>query len=327
MALQSPLNVAVIGLTGSFGGAVGRELARRGHAVTALVRDLDKGARAARGLPIRLIRGDLGDLSFLDGADVLVHGFNVPYPEWERVVPAVSEQVFSEAGRRGLTVLFPGNVYGLGRDGMDDRPLAEDAPRIATSKKGRLRNRIEDLLAERSEGSRWAAESAVPGLRAIVLRAGDYFGEADSSWYAHLVKRAVSGKALGWPGPLTLGHTWAYLPDLAVAAAELLARRGEFSTFEVFHFAAHHVTGEAMVEAIRASLGEPKKRVGRFPWGLLQLARPFSAFVRELMDVRYVWFEAMPLDGAKLAKTLGERLVTTPLQVATAAATAELTHA
>lgn len=314
------LDIAVIGLTGSFGGALGRELARRGHRVRALVRDPERARRATGGLPMALVQGDVdGPLdALLDGVEVLVYGFNVPYPQWRRVVPAVSERVFDEAARRGLTVIFPGNVYGIGRRGMAEGALDEGAPKLATSKKGRLRNRVEAMLAERAAGSRLARERGWPGLKAIVMRAGDYIGEADGSWFAHIVKKAGGGQAargasIDWPSALELGHTWAYLPDLAVAAAEVLERRASLEAYEEFHFAGHHETGHAMVAAIRAALGRPELAARPMPWGLVRLAWPFSAFVRELFDVRYVFTEAMPLDGGKLARLLGPALVHTPL--------------
>lgn len=313
--------IAVIGFTGSFGGAVGRELARRGHRVKALVRDERRAREAAGGLPISFVVGDVGGAdgelgSLLDGADVLVHGFNVPYPEWQAVVPKVSERVFDEAARRGMTVIFPGNVYGLGKAGMAPGALDEASPKLATSKKGRLRNRIEAMLAERAAGSAWAKERGVPGLRAVVLRAGDYFGEADGSWFAHIVKDALAGKGLGWPSELAIGHTWAYLPDLAVAAAELVEKSEALASYEEFCFAGHHATGEEMTAAIRRALGRMDLRAKPMPWGLMQLMRPFSALMRELFDVRYVWTEAMPLEGRKLARVLGPALVQTSLEEA-----------
>lgn len=323
---MSKLVIAVIGLTGSFGGAVGRELARRGHTVKALVRDPARAARATQGLPIQLVAGDVlgeGLGAFLEGADVLVHGFNAPYTEWDRIVPAVSERVFDHAARLGQTVVFPGNVYGIGRAGMGASPLGEEAPKLATSKKGRLRNRVEAMLAERAAGSDWlrdASRRGWPGLRAIVLRAGDYFGGAPLSWFGHIVGGARAGKPIQWPGPIGLGHTWAYLPDLAVAAAELVERRERLAPYEELCFAGHHVTGEAMIAAMREAMGDPQKKAREMPWGLMQLARPFSAFLRALFDVRYVWTEPMPLDGTKLARLLGSALVQTPLDEAVRAA-------
>jgi nucleoside-diphosphate-sugar epimerase len=324
-------SIAVIGYTGSFGGAVGRELARRGHRVRALVRDVDKARRAAGGLPVEWVRGDVDEAGALgalfEGADVLVFGLNVPYERWEAVMPRVSERVFDEAARRGVTVVFPGNVYGLGKGGMAEGRLDEASPKVATSRKGRLRNRLEAMLAERAAGAVWAKERGWPGLRAIVLRAGDYFGEAEGTWFGHIVKGALSGKGLRWPSRLELGHTWAYLPDLAVAAAELVERRERLASYEELCFAGHHVTGEVMAGAIAEALGLPGLRAKPMPWGLMQLARPFSAFVRELFDVRYVWTEAMPLDDRKLARVLGSAPMRTPLSDAVGRAVGELAAA
>lgn len=301
--------VAVIGLTGSFGGAVARELARRGHAVRALVRDPARARAACEGLPIELVAGDAHDAADVDGlvrdADVLVFGYNAPYTAWDRLVPEASGLAFDAAARHDVTVLYPGNVYGLGPDYA--APLDEDAPRGATSRKGRLRNAVEASLAAACER----------GARAIVLRAGDYIGDrAPNAWFGMITAKTLRGGAIRWPGPADVPHAWAYLPDLAHAAAELLARRESLPAFATFHFAGH-VTDEAtMVAAIRAHLGDPARRVRRLPWWLFGALRPFVPMVRELFDVRYVWTEPVLLDGGRLRALLGPDLRETPLRAA-----------
>lgn len=65
----------MLGATGRQGGAVARELLRRGRTVHALVRDPDKeAARALQRAGAVLVRGDLDDETSLDAAMTGVHG-------------------------------------------------------------------------------------------------------------------------------------------------------------------------------------------------------------------------------------------------------------
>lgn len=306
------MKVLVIGASGGFGGAVARALVARGAGVRALVRARGRDPRI-EGLAV--VAGDATVAADLDramvGIDVVVYGLNVPYGRWAREAGAALDLVTEAAAKVGATILFPGNVYGLGPD--FDRPLAEDTERQAPTALGRIRNDLEGRLRAASE----------QGGRVIVLRAGDYFGEgAKNTWFAHLMGKAIGGGALIDPAPPGVLHAWAYLPDVASAAAELLARRHELAPYEEFHFAGHTVTTETMFAAAVAELG--RRKVKRFPWTLVRLASAFWSSGRGLVSMRYLWDQPVRLDDSKLRRLLGESYRVTPLTEAVASSLAAL---
>lgn len=287
------MHVTVLGITGGVGRAVADAFLDHAHTVTALVRD---PSRVVPRPGLTLVRGDARDDAALDevlaGADVVFHGLNLPYPDWDPGMIDLTAMVIAAAERAGATLLFPGNVYGLGPDYA--RPLAEDAPKAPPSRKGALRNRLEQMLAE----------SAVP---TVVLRAGDFFGaDLPSSWMHHLTQSARTGGALSYPGALEVVHTWAFLPDLAETFVRLAERRAELAAHEVFHFAGHAVDGHTWAVAVAAALGDPGRPVRAFPWVWMQLARPFVPMVRELFEMRYLWDEPVRMDERKLRAVLDE---------------------
>ena len=51
--------------------------------------------------------------------------------------------------------------------------------------------------------------------------------------------------------------------------------------------------------------GNPELPIRSFPWLLVWLASPFSAFMRELIEMRYLWRLPLRLDNAKLVARLG----------------------
>jgi nucleoside-diphosphate-sugar epimerase len=285
--------VTVLGITGGIGSVFAQACLRRGWRVRALVRDPSKVA-VQEGLEV--VTGDARDpealRSALRGSDTVFHGINLPYPQWDPGMRQLTAAVLSAAEQAGATVLFPGNLYGLGPDFAE--PLGEDASRRPPSRKGALRNDLEDQLA---------ASSA----QTLVLRMGDFFGgPGDSNWMHHLTDEARQGGAIQYPGPREVLHSWCYLPDAAAVLVALRERRSELSSHEVFHFEGHVVDGHGWVQAVREALGDPGRAVKPFPWMWMQLARPFVPMVRELFEMRYLWQQPVRMRQGRLVAFLGE---------------------
>ena len=273
-----------------------KELLSRGAEVTALVR---RGGREPDLDGLWRVSGDVLDAVSLAraarGMDVIVHGFNVPYPEWRDKLLVAADNVAEVAALERATLLFPGNVYGLGPD--YSAPLGEDAGRVAPTELGELRNQVEARLGLATER----------GARLIILRAGDYYGpDAANGWFEMMVKRARAGGAIVDPAPADVAHAWAFLPDLARAGVDLLDRGDELAACEVFHFAGHDLTSAQMVAAIRSGLGDGQRKVSRFPWWALRMVAPFWAMGRRVVEMRYLWKQPVLLDGARLERFLGD---------------------
>ena len=291
------MKVTVLGITGGVGHAVAKAFLEHGVPVRALVRSAER-ARALLGSPagLELVEGDArsaDDLAAaLEGATVVFHGLNLPYPAWDPGMMELTERVLAAAVDAGATVLFPGNVYGLGP--AFDQPLGEDCAHDPVARrKGVLRNRLEAQLA---------ASSA----QTIVLRMGDFFGGiGESSWMFHLTQGALEGAPLSYAGDRDVLHSWTYLPDAAETFVRLAQRRHDLGGHEVFHFAGHVVDGHRWVEAARHALGDPHRRVKSFPWFWMQLARPFVPMIRELFEMRYLWNEPVRMRQDKLEQLLG----------------------
>ena len=223
-----------------------------------------------------------------------MHGFNVPYPQWKAQAHHALENVVSAAITERATILFPGNVYGLGPN--FEQPLAEDCRREAPTDKGRLRNELEQSLQA----------ACNHGARAIVLRAGDYLGpNTKNTWFDHITKNARRGGAIVDPAPIGVPHEWAYLPDLAHAAADLLDLRGELAAHADFHFAGYAVDSATLIRAVRKALGDNQRKVKRMAWWPLKLLSPLVPLTKELVEMRYLFEHPVLLDGSKLQTVLG----------------------
>jgi len=285
----------VIGATGGIGGAVAERLLAGGWRVRALHRDPDAARRTHGRAGLGWVKGDAmieGQvLAAAQGARLIVHAANPPgYRNWAGLAVPMLANTIAAAKATGARILFPGNVYNFGPDAW---PVAvEGAAQNPLTRKGRIRVQMEAALAD-------------SGAKVLIVRAGDFFGPTPGgNWLAQgLVKAGRPLTAVTYPGPLDRPHAWAWLPDLAETMVRL-AERDDLAQVEVFHHRGHVLTGAELVEALEAAAGR-RLAVQKLPWFALKALAPFNETFREMLEMRYLWDEALALDNARLVARLG----------------------
>jgi len=216
------------------------------------------------------------------------------------------ESSIAAARASGARLVVPGTIYNFGPDAFP--VLSERSPQHPRTRKGAIRVAMEERLAQ----------AARTGVRVLILRAGDFFGpRAGNSWFAQgLIKAGKPVRAVMYPGRPEVGHSWAYLPDLAETMVRLIERETELGDFEVFRFGGHWLSrGGDMADAIRRAAGRPDAPIRRFPWLAVYLSAPFVTLFREMLEMRYLWREPIALDNRKLVQFLGSE-PHTPLDTA-----------
>jgi nucleoside-diphosphate-sugar epimerase len=277
----------VLGASGGFGGQVALALQTGGWTVQRYQRGSDMTA-AAR------------------GAAVIVNGLNPPgYHDWARLIPEITASVIAAGRASGATLLVPGNVYPYG---MQPGPWGPDTPHRPNSRKGRIR-------AEMEASYRRAAESGGP--RTILLRGGDFLlPEAPQMLMNRMtLAKAAKGKitALGDPGAR---HAYAYLPDMALAAAALVVRRGDLPAYADIPYAGHTFTINDLATRVARLTGRPM-RVTQFPLWFFTVMSPFWELARELREMLYLNSFPHELDPVPLRRWLPDHRDTTLDEVIT----------
>jgi nucleoside-diphosphate-sugar epimerase len=303
-------SVLILGANGRLGQSLVRAFLDSGWSVHGQVRrDAPGSANAA----VRWLRIGLDEPARLAeaarGADVVVHAVNPPYPAWHTQALPLAQSAIATARALNALLMFPGNVYNFGA-GMPEL-LTESTAQEPTSRKGRVRVRIEEALRE----------AARAGLRTAIVRAGDFYGgPGRGAWFDLIIVKSLQQGKVVYPGRTGVVHAWAYLPDLARAFAMVAAQRAALAVYEVLHFPGHAVDGEALLRGIERAArrsgvlgaGVPLRRAG-LPWGLLRAGGLVVPMWRELAEMRYLWDVPHRLSGDRLASLL-RPIPATPLE-------------
>lgn len=306
----SEKQVLVLGATGGIGGEVARQLRDAGWQVRAMKRAL---TTAGTSDGISWLPGDAMQrddvIAAARGCSVIVHAVNPPgYRRWPELVLPMIDNTVAAARAQGAIVVLPGTVYNYGPDAFP--VLREDSPQRPLTVKGAIRVELEQhLLAATTDG-----------VRAIVVRAGDFFGpRAGNSWLAQGMLRAGRPvKAIYLPGDPGVGHLWSYLPDVAATMVALIERRDTLPPFAAFHMAGHwDADGTQLAAAVRRVLERHggQARTRRFPWRLMRVAGLLMTTPRELLEMRYLWQVPVSMSNQRLLAVLGSE-PHTPLEEA-----------
>jgi len=303
--------ILVLGAAGRFGHAAAEAFRNAGWTVVSLVRPRGADRVAPGTAPVEIDALDHAAVAAAArGSDVVLHALNPPYTQWSRLALPLAYSAINAAETAGATLIFPGNLYNYGK-GLP--PVIDEAtPMRPSSRKGRLRVAIEDRMEEATER----------GMRAIVLRAGDFFGGGHGSWLDLVIAKEINSGRLTYPGPIDHVHEWAYLPDLVAAMVRLAAVREQLHPFDTFGFPGHAVTGREFTTALARARGRGLE-IKRMSWWLIHALRPLVPISRELSEMAYLWQEPHRIDGSKLENAIGT-VQRTPLDIAATRALRDL---
>jgi len=298
MTRQDAPLALVIGATGGIGGAVAERLVAEGWRVRAMNRNPD--AAGAGRETLEWVKGDAmveaDVVAASEGASLIVHGANPPgYKNWAGLQLPMLGATIAAAKASGARIAFPGTVYNYGLDAFPSIDEADAQNPI--SRKGAIRVQMEQALRQ----------AAAEGVKVLIVRAGDFFGpKPGNNWLSQgLIKPGKPIAAVSYPGPPSIPHCWAYLPDVAETMVRLATNCEGLADFETFHMRGQTVTGEALVEALSEAAGR-RLAVHRLPWIAIRAMSPFNATMREMLEMRYLWDRPVLLDNSKLVARLGE---------------------
>jgi len=184
---------------GPLGRSVLDELVRRGKTVRVISRS-GQMAEAPQG--VELVAGDLYDPAevrrLAQGAAVAYQCAQPHYWEWPQKFPPLQAAIVEGLAGSGTKLVIGENTYMYGD--TDGRPLTENLPYAATTRKGKVRAAMsEAALAAHQAGK----------VQVTMGRGSDFFGPwvQDSLFGDRVFYPALAGKVASLAGKLDLPHT------------------------------------------------------------------------------------------------------------------------
>jgi len=238
---------------------------------------------------------DPGDVRrALDGSAqaVLAVGFAYDSRLWKTVWPRTMTNMVEGCAEAGARLVFIDNLYQLGPQTI---PRTEDMPLTTRGEKPAILAEVARIWLRASDRVRVAA-----------LRCTDFYGPGVT--VSHLGALAFGEIAKGKPAqllvPADTPHDFAYVPDIARAAAMLLdADDGDFG--QVWNMpCAPAQTPRALLAMGAETLGQ-RLRIWAIPFALLRPIGLVYRFAREVADVGFTWDREYRVDGGKFQRRFG----------------------
>ena len=283
--------ILVLGAAGRLGFEAAQAFRNAGWTVRGLVRPGRSGG-VPRGVAV--IEAVTRDEAIKAGedCDIVLNALNPVITKWQQNAMSLAYGAIATAEGNGATLLFPGSVWNFGRH--MPAILDENTRQDASTRKGAMRIEIEQRIREACDR----------GMRAIIVRAGDYFGAGRGSWLDLVIAKDLERNRLTYPGPLDVVHAWAYLPDFTTTMVELAVRRDSFAACETFGFPGHALTGAQLIAAIE-QITKAKFNVRKMSWWLLKSFGQVLPIGRELSELEYLWRVPHQISGDKLKAAIG----------------------
>jgi nucleoside-diphosphate-sugar epimerase len=280
------------------GGAIGIELAKALKQYTSDIRLVSRHPKKVNDTD-QLFPADITDRNQLEKAvrdsDVVyvTVGFLYNHKVWQEKWPRFVKDLISICISEDCKLVFFDNIYMYDKDFLNG--MTEDTPINPSSKKGKIRAEIVQMIMEEVKNGK---------LKALIARSADFYGPSvkNTSILTETVfKPLSSGKKANWLGSDNCKHSFTYTVDAGKATAILGNTNSAYG--EVWHLptAPNPFTGKQWIETIADKMNvKPKYQV--VPKFLVRIIGLFMPIMRETVEMVYQYDRDYIFDSSKFEK-------------------------
>src|SRR6516164_8816326 len=293
------ITYGLFGATGSVGKALAAKMAERGQPFRVVGRSEERLRRdfTAYEPLVEYCAADLSDrvaaARAATGVGTIFYTVRVPYPQFEQhpKLTRVALEAAAAAGVRQFVHLSTVYPYGVPQQEF----VSESHPRNPKAFKGRMRKEQEDLVL--------AADNP-NGMRTTILRPPDFYGpDSELSYARALFDAALYGGTANVIGPIDTPHEFIFVPDLAETLVALSEKEEAYGR-------AWNVAGPGLIttrqfaeQVFGAVHQKPRLRVAGNKV-MLRVLGVFNPFLREVIEMHYLWTTPVKLDDTLLRQLL-----------------------
>ena len=292
------IKYALFGATGSVGKALAAKLAERGQSFRVVGRSEERLRRDFRAYEplVEYCAADLSDrvaaARAAAGVDTIFYTVGVPYPQFEQhpKLTRVALEATAPAGVRHFVHLSTVYPYGVPQQEF----VSESHPRNPQAFKGRMRKEQEDLVL---------AANNPKGMRTTILRPPDFYGpDSELSYVRAIFDAALNGGTANVIGPIDTPHEFNFVPDVAETLIALSEKAEAYGRAWNVAGAGLMTTRQFAEQVFGAVHQKPRLRVaGKVT---LRVLGVFNPFLREVVEMHYLWTTPVKLDDTRLRQLL-----------------------
>jgi len=291
--------------TGAIGRAVAEELVRRGESVRMVNRS---GKMDDVPAGVAVVASELYDQAEVKevtrGAKVVYQASQPEYFKWPEKFPSLQKSILDGLTGSGAKLVLVENLYMYGD--TDGKPMTEDMPHNAHTRKGRVRGEISTAAFDAHKEGR---------VRVTSARGGNFFGPwgTDSTMGARAFYPLLHGKPAQLIGRTDLPHTHTYIRDFGTALV-ILGERDEADgqAWHVPNDQPRMSQGDLVRMFAEEAGAEPKmSSMGKI---MMAVGGLFIREAKETVEMMYEFDRPFVVDSGKFEKTFGMKA--TPMKEA-----------
>ena len=285
------------------GGAIGKELATVLRNYTDTVRLVSRHPEKVNASD-EILAADLNDAAEVDkavaGSEVVYLTAGLPYrlKIWREQWPRMMENTILACKKHGARLIFFDNVYIYGKV---NGPITENASYHPVSKKGEVRLRLAQMLADAWEHGE---------ITGAIVRSADFYGPGIvNAPFNMLVIDKLKGKNKAqWLCNDRVRYSMTFTPDAAIGTA--LIGNTPDAMSQVWHLPAssEKVTAGDLIALCAEITGGPSAHTVLKKW-MLQLTGLFDKTVGEMGEMLYQYEHDYIFDSTKFEKRFGIKAV------------------
>lgn len=279
------------------GGAIGTDLAKELITYTKNIRLVSRNPKKVNETD-ELFACDLTNgakvLQAVEGSEIvyLTAGFPYKTKVWQQTWPLVMQNVIEACKTHKSKLVFIDNIYMY--DPTKLSFMTEDTPVNPSSKKGKVREEIANMLMNEVKAGK---------LQALIARSADFYGPGiKNSILVEVVYRNLKkGKKANWFCSVDKLHSFTYTPDAAKATAIL--GNDDKAYNQVWHLptASKPMTGKEWIEAFATEMNvAPKYMVAGKT--MIQIMGLFNSIMKEFVEMLYQYDRDYVFDSSKFEK-------------------------
>ena len=280
--------------TGAIGRAVAEELVRRGESVRMVNRS---GKMDDVPAGVAVVASELYDQAEVKevtrGAKVVYQASQPEYFKWPEKFPSLQKSILDGLTGSGAKLVLVENLYMYGD--TDGKPMTEDMPHNAHTRKGRVRREISTAAFDAHKEGR---------VRVTSARGGNFFGPwgTDSTMGARAFYPLLHGKPAQLIGRTDLPHTHTYIRDFGTALV-ILGERDEADgqAWHVPNDQPRMSQGDLVRMFAEEAGAEPKmSSMGKI---MMAVGGLFIREAKETVEMMYEFDRPFVVDSGKFEKT------------------------